>query len=127
MTGFICVCGCYVLVSVAGVAAAGVEPPASARASSRMRKNRQVNGAPGMRIGTRRGDGGGQKRSRPRTSPAAQQLRLASRAAFRSIRFKLRTQPTAARRTSMDRRPQVKAARIADPLRVDLTEHATDR
>ncbi|GBP72333.1 hypothetical protein EVAR_90430_1 [Eumeta japonica] len=29
--------------------------------------------------------------------------------------------------TSMDRQPQVKVARIDDPLRVDLTEHAADR
>ncbi|GBP66371.1 hypothetical protein EVAR_88481_1 [Eumeta japonica] len=50
------------------------------------------------------------------TSPAAQ-VRLASCAAVRSIRLKSRTLPTAARRTSMDRRPQVKPAHIDDPLR----------
>ncbi|GBP88241.1 hypothetical protein EVAR_91193_1 [Eumeta japonica] len=45
------------------------EPPASARASSRMRKNRQVEGAPGMRISTRRGRAGGSGPGRARRLP----------------------------------------------------------
>ncbi|GBP21581.1 hypothetical protein EVAR_9766_1 [Eumeta japonica] len=76
--------------------------------------------------GTLHEGGEGRKQTRPRTSSAAQ-LRLASRTAVRSIRLKPRTLPTAARRTSMDRRPQVKAARIGDPLCVNLSERAADR
>ncbi|GBP92477.1 hypothetical protein EVAR_67532_1 [Eumeta japonica] len=106
----------------AGVAA---EPPAGARASSRMRKNRQVEGAPGIRIGTRRGRGGAADPAapiacRPATASIARSVPLHTAQAAH-------VQPTAARRTSMDQRPQVKAARIGDPLRVGLTEHAADR
>ncbi|GBP66448.1 hypothetical protein EVAR_88782_1 [Eumeta japonica] len=47
---------------------------------------------------------GGGERADPATYVACRQLRVASRAAVLSIQLKPRTQPTAARRTSMDRR-----------------------
>ncbi|GBP85806.1 hypothetical protein EVAR_65870_1 [Eumeta japonica] len=107
------------MVSVAG---ADAEPSTSARIIAHAHTGRWRR-ASGMRSGNRRL---GREQNRLRTSPAAQ-LRLASRAAVRSIRLKPRTLPTTVRRTSMDCRPQVKAARIGDPLRADLTEHAADR